>query len=172
MGRVHYFVLLLVVLYFPLRVNPGPIKDGDVTSGITTETDDPFKAVDMISLYRSSNIPAKRKTQRAKAKKKLTNVRERTDEESTCSSSDSESSDSADDNSEAPRRNTPMVSRGQRTRTGKIRRTLLMTRNCWQFLTGRRPGAVARITSSSNGNNLRTHVGLEKTRFGFFFFCQ
>ncbi|KAJ7392913.1 hypothetical protein OS493_008153 [Desmophyllum pertusum] len=102
MGRVHYFVLLLVVLYFPLRVNPGPIKDGDVTSGITTETDDPFKAVDMISLYRSSNIPAKRKTQRAKAKKKLTNVRERTDEESTCSSSDSESSDSADDNSEGP----------------------------------------------------------------------
>lgn len=52
MGRVHYFVLLLLVLYYPLRVKPGIIKDGDITSDITTDTADPFNAVDMINLHR------------------------------------------------------------------------------------------------------------------------
>lgn len=52
MGRVHYFVVLLLVLYYPLRVKPGPIKEGDVTSEITSDTADPFNVVDMINFYR------------------------------------------------------------------------------------------------------------------------
>lgn len=55
MGRVHYFVLLLLVLYYPLRVKPGPIKEGDVTSEITSDTADPFNVVDMINFYRVTN---------------------------------------------------------------------------------------------------------------------
>lgn len=45
---------------------------------------------------RSSNVPAKRKTQKMKTKKKLMNVPERLDDESSCSS-ESERSDSSDD---------------------------------------------------------------------------
>ena len=52
MGRAHYFVLLILVLYYPLHVQTGPLKDGDVTSDITTDTSDLFNAVDMINFYR------------------------------------------------------------------------------------------------------------------------
>ena len=56
MGRVHYALLVVLVLYFPLRVKPGPVKDGDVSSDVTTEKADPFKAADMINLYRCSAL--------------------------------------------------------------------------------------------------------------------
>ena len=53
MGNTHYFVLLLLVLFYPLRVRPGPVKEaGDVTSEITSDTSDPFNVVDMINFYR------------------------------------------------------------------------------------------------------------------------
>ena len=53
MGNARYFVLILLVLFYPLRVKPGPLKEGDVTSEITSDTaDDPFNVVDMINFYR------------------------------------------------------------------------------------------------------------------------
>lgn len=52
MGNTHYFVLLLLVLFYPLRVRLGPVKEGDVTSEITSDTSDPFNVVDMINFYR------------------------------------------------------------------------------------------------------------------------
>ena len=52
MDNTHYFVLLLLVLYYPLQVKPGPIKEGDVTSEMTSDTTNPFNVVDMINFYR------------------------------------------------------------------------------------------------------------------------
>ena len=52
MDNTKYVVLLLLVLFHPLRVRPGPIKDGDVTREMTSDTADPFNVVDMINFYR------------------------------------------------------------------------------------------------------------------------
>ena len=53
MGRVHYLLLVVLVLYFPLRVKPGPIKDGDVTSRLTNEpADSLFRTIGGVGLYR------------------------------------------------------------------------------------------------------------------------
>lgn len=52
MDRAHYFVLLLLVLYYPLRVKPGRIKKADITSEMSSDTADSFNVVDMINFYR------------------------------------------------------------------------------------------------------------------------
>lgn len=52
MGDVHCLLVMILVLYFPLRVKTGALKNGDISSDVTTKKTDPFKAVDMINLFR------------------------------------------------------------------------------------------------------------------------
>ena len=53
MGRVHYFLLLVLILYFPLRAKTGPIKDGDVTIRTTNEqADSLLGTIGGVGLYR------------------------------------------------------------------------------------------------------------------------
>lgn len=54
MGDVHCLLVMILVLYFPLRVKTGALKNGDISSDVTTKKTDPFKAVDMINLFRWS----------------------------------------------------------------------------------------------------------------------
>lgn len=91
MDNSHHFVLLLLVLFHPLRVRPGLIKEVDVTSEIASDTSDPFNVMDMINFYRSPNVPAKRKMQRPKV-----NGPQRFDDESGCSESESSEDDYGD----------------------------------------------------------------------------
>lgn len=52
MGDVYCLLVMILVLYFPLRVKTGALKNGDISSDVTTKKTDPFKAVDMINLFR------------------------------------------------------------------------------------------------------------------------
>ena len=54
MGDVHCLLVMILILYFPLRVKTGALKNGDISSDVTTKKTDPFKAVDMINLFRWS----------------------------------------------------------------------------------------------------------------------
>lgn len=56
MGDVHCLLVMILVLYFPLRVKTGALKNGDISSDVTTKKTDPFKAVDMINLFRWSAL--------------------------------------------------------------------------------------------------------------------
>ncbi|CAH3046585.1 unnamed protein product [Pocillopora meandrina] len=98
MGDVHCLLVMILVLYFPLRVKTGALKNGDISSDVTTKKTDPFKAVDMINLFRSSNFPERRKLIQRKAKKKFAKTLRRND--STGCSSETESSDYSDNNFE------------------------------------------------------------------------
>mgnify|MGYP000188136940 FL=1 len=53
MGDVYCLLVMILVLYFPLRVKTGALKNGDISSDVTTtKKTDPFKAADMINLFR------------------------------------------------------------------------------------------------------------------------
>ena len=52
MGDVYCLLVMILVLYFPLRVKTGALKHGDISSDVTTKKTDPFKAADMINLFR------------------------------------------------------------------------------------------------------------------------
>lgn len=54
MGDVYCLLVMILVLYFPLRVKTGALKNGDISSDVTTKKTDPFKAADMINLFRWS----------------------------------------------------------------------------------------------------------------------
>lgn len=52
MGDVHCLLLMVLVLYFPLRARAGALKNGDVSNDVTAKKAGPFEAVDMINLFR------------------------------------------------------------------------------------------------------------------------
>ena len=56
MGDVYCLLVMILVLYFPLRVKTGALKHGDISSDVTTKKTDPFKAADMINLFRWSAL--------------------------------------------------------------------------------------------------------------------